>query len=169
MFNAPNLTARVAHVFPQPDFDVDLIIGVENIRVHDPGTLAQCAKDRLGARFATTVAPGDVVVGCRNFGYGHPHVQAMMALRHLGIVAVIADSFTPGFWRGEIFNGFPLIASPGISDAAAADDIVTVEWNASRLIVQGKTSLPFLPHSPFERRLLESKGIVGLLEAKKKE
>ena len=37
------LHGRVAYIFTEADFDVDQIIGVENIRLTDPDALAACA------------------------------------------------------------------------------------------------------------------------------
>ena len=101
------LRGRVAFVFEEADFDVDQIVGVENIRLTDPDALAACAMRRFDPGFAEQVRPGDVVVGAENFGYGHPHFAPMIGLRRLGIRAVIAESFATGYWREEIAEGFP--------------------------------------------------------------
>ncbi len=63
------LRGRVAYVFEEADFDVDQIVGVENIRLTDPDALAACAMRRFDPGFAEKVEPGDVVVGAENFGY----------------------------------------------------------------------------------------------------
>ncbi|MGH8680446.1 MAG: 3-isopropylmalate dehydratase, partial [Burkholderiales bacterium] len=59
--------------------------GIEEIAKHcleavDPG-------------FAAGVRPGDVVVGGRNFGAGSSREQAPQALKHLGVAALVAESF----------------------------------------------------------------------------
>jgi hypothetical protein len=72
-------------------------------------------------------------VGGSNFGYGHPHYPAMVALRAVGVVAVVADSFSPGFWRGETYNGMPLVTVPGVSKAARRFDEIEVDWKAARV------------------------------------
>ena len=56
------LRGRVAYVFDEADFDVDQIVGVENIRLTDPDALAACAMRRFDPGFAEKVVPGDVVV-----------------------------------------------------------------------------------------------------------
>ena len=109
------LRGRVAWVFDEADFDVDQIVGVENIRLTDPDALAACAMRRFDPGFAEVVRRGDVVVGAENFGYGHPHFAPMIGLRRLGVSAVIAESFATGYWREEIAEGFPQIACPGIT------------------------------------------------------
>ena len=106
------IAGRVAWVFTEENFDVDQIVGVKNIKITDVAELAKIAMHAYDPAFAADVRPGDVVVGAGNFGYGHPHYPPLRALRHLGISAVIAESFSPGFWRGEISMGMPLIACP---------------------------------------------------------
>ena len=115
MSNAlPNLKGRVAFIFEERDFDVDQIIGVKNIKIQDVDELAALAMQSYDPEFQSKVRKGDVVVGADNFGYGHPHYPPMRAMRHLGIAGVIAESFSPGYWRGEISMGFPQVSCPGI-------------------------------------------------------
>src|SRR5690606_35159812 len=112
-----NLHGRAAWVFEEDDYDIDLIVGVRNIKITDVRELASLAMSDYVADFASTVSQGDLLIGGENFGYGHPHYPAMRAMRHLGIAAVIAESFSPGFFRGEMSMGFPLITCPGIRAA----------------------------------------------------
>ncbi|WDZ89599.1 3-isopropylmalate dehydratase [Nocardiopsis sp. HUAS JQ3] len=121
------ISGRVAWIFGD-DFDVDLIIGVENIKYYDPDVLRSVCMRHYDPAFVDEVRPGDVVVGGRNFGYGHPHYPPLVALRNLGVSAVIAESFSPGFWRGETYNGMPLLTVPGISRAVHRWDRVEVDW-----------------------------------------
>ena len=131
MSTLPNLRGRVAWIFDEDDFDIDLIIGVRNIKITDVDELARLAMVDRAPDFAAGVQRGDLLVGGRNFGYGHPHYPAMRAMRHLGIAGVIAESFSPGFFRGEIAMGFPLVTCPGIVAAVARGDEVEVDWAAA--------------------------------------
>lgn len=110
-----NLRGRVAFIFDEINFDVDQIVGVKNIKITDIDELAQAAMQAYDPDFRTEVKPGDVIVGNHNFGYGHPHYPPMRAMRHLGISGVIAKSFSPGYWRGEISMGFPQASCPEFS------------------------------------------------------
>ena len=49
--------------------------------------------------FPAEVKPGDIVVAGANFGMGSSREQAVEALKHLGIAAVIAISFAGIFYR----------------------------------------------------------------------
>lgn len=127
------LQGRVAWIFGD-DFDVDLIIGVENIKYYDPEVLASVCMKAYDPDFQELVEPGDVIVAGRNFGYGHPHYPAMISMRNAGIVAVLAESYAPGFWRGELYQGMPLITVPGISGAVNRWDRLSIDWRNARVV-----------------------------------
>lgn len=162
-----NLTGRVAWVFEEDDYDIDLIVGVRNIKITDVSELAALAMSDYLPGFAATVQKGDMLVGGRNFGYGHPHYPAMRAMRHLGISCVIAESFSPGFFRGEMSMGFPLVTCPGIRDAVARGDALEVDWERSEVsaVRVGKT-LPLQPFSASERGMLDAGGLIPYLKAR---
>ena len=163
-----NLRGRVCWVFDEDDFDIDLIIGVRNIKITDLDELVKVAMADRAPGFAATVQRGDLLVGGRNFGYGHPHYPAMRAMRHLGVAGVIAESFSPGFFRGEISMGFPLVTCPGIVAAAQRGDDVEVDWQAAevRLPARGRT-LALQPLSAAERGTLEAGGLIPYLKARR--
>lgn len=160
-----NLHGRAAWVFTEDDYDIDLIVGVRNIKITDVKELASLAMSDYVADFASTVGQGDLLIGGENFGYGHPHYPAMRAMRHLGIAAVIAESFSPGFFRGEMSMGFPLITCPGIRAATARGDTLTVDWATSEVknLRTGQT-LPLQPFAASERGMLEAGGLIPYLK-----
>jgi 3-isopropylmalate/(R)-2-methylmalate dehydratase small subunit len=162
-----NLRGRVAFIFTERDFDVDQIVGVKNIKLRDPAELAAAAMQAYDPDFARQVRPGDLLVGADNFGYGHPHYPPMIAMRHLGIRGVIAESFSPGYWRGEIAMGFPQVACPGILDFVERWDEIEVDWEGGRIINHtrgGHIAIEAL--SLADRQMLEAGGIVGYLHAR---
>jgi 3-isopropylmalate/(R)-2-methylmalate dehydratase small subunit len=166
MSNAlPNLKGRVAFIFEERDFDVDQIIGVKNIKIQDVDELAALAMQSYDAEFQSKVRKGDVVVGADNFGYGHPHYPPMRAMRHLGIAGVIAESFSPGYWRGEISMGFPQVSCPGILGFVERWDDIEVDWTAG--VVRNltrTTEIAFEPLSRADRQMLEAGGLVPYLK-----
>ena len=161
-----NMTGRVAWIFSEENFDVDQIVGIENIKITDIQELARVAMSGYDPGFAQTVKAGDFLVGGDNFGYGHPHYPAMKAMRHLGVAGVIAESFSPGFWRGEISMGFPLIPCPGIVEAVRPWQEVTVDWaaNVVRILESGR-ELEIEPLSLADSQMLETGGLLPYLKA----
>jgi 3-isopropylmalate/(R)-2-methylmalate dehydratase small subunit len=161
----PNFRGRVAWVFDEPDYDIDLIIGVSNIKITDVKELAALAMSDRDPNFAASVQRGDLLVGGRNFGYGHPHYPAMRAMRHLGISAVVAESFSPGFFRGEISMGFALVTCPGILAQVQRGDEIEVDWAHSCVRHHGRgTRLPLQPLNAAERQTLEAGGLIAYLK-----
>jgi 3-isopropylmalate/(R)-2-methylmalate dehydratase small subunit len=161
-----NLRGRVAFVFEEDDYDVDQIVGVKNIRIQDPDELKRVVMKSIDPDFVTSVRSGDVLIGGRNFGYGHPHYPPMTAMRNLGISCVIAESFSPGYWWGEMAEGFPQIACPGVLSLAHRWDEIEVAWDEGvvrNLITQ--KSLPFEALSRSELDILNSGGLVAYLQS----
>lgn len=162
----PAIRGRVAWVFDQPDYDVDQIVGVKNIKIQDLDQLAAIAMADQDPDFAARTAPGDVLVAADNFGYGHPHAPPMRAMRHLGIAAVIAEGFAPTYYRGEMSLGFPQIACPGVLRLARRGDELEIDWDRHLVVNHSNgRSLPFEPPSPAECRLLALGGHLPALKA----
>jgi len=162
-----NLRGRVAFIFTERDFDVDQIVGVKNIKLRDPAELAAAAMQAYDPDFARQVRPGDLLVGADNFGYGRPHYPPMIAMRHLGIRGVIAESFSPGYWRGEIAMGFPQVACPGILGFVERWDDIEVDWDGNRILNHTRGGeIAIEPLSLADRQMLEAGGIVGYLHAR---
>ena len=160
-----NLRGRVAFKFTEIDFDVDQIVGVKNIKTTNIDELSKAAMQEYDPAFASAVRPGDLLVGNHNFGYGHPHYPPMKAMRHLGIIGVIAESFSPGYWRGEISMGFPQVSCPGILAFVERWDEIEVDWAAQcvRNLTQGST-IAFEPLPRADLEMIEAGGLETYLK-----
>ena len=162
-----NLKGRIAFIFDEIDFDIDQIVGVKNIKIQDVDELASIAMQAYDPDFRELVRPGDLLVGNSNFGYGHPHYPPMIAMRHLGIAGVIAESFSPGYWRGEVAMGFPQIPCAGIMDHVDRWDDVEIDWKERQVrnLTKG-TQLEFTELSEADMQMLEAGGLIGYLHAR---
>lgn len=158
-----HIAARVAWVFQEENFDIDRIIGVANIKETDPERLKNLAMRDFDPAFSTRVQRGDVLVGGPNFGYGHPHMPPMQAMRLLGISAVIADSFSPAYWNSEISLGFPQVVCPGISQSCRAGDRIRINFDALTVQLEGGEVLRITPYSERDRQVLACGGFVAYL------
>lgn len=160
-----NLRGRVAFKFDEVDFDVDQIVGVKNIKTTNIDELANAAMQEYDPKFSSAVKPGDLLVGNHNFGYGHPHYPPMKAMRHMGIAGVIAESFSPGYWRGEISMGFAQVPCPGILAFVERWDEIEVDWAALhvRNLTQ-HTSIAFEPLPRADLEMLEAGGLETYLK-----
>ena len=79
---------------------------------HGVDVIAQHCLENLLPHFARDVSPGDIIVAGRNFGIGSSREQAVAALKHLGVAAVIAPSYGGLFFRNAFNLGLLLIISP---------------------------------------------------------
>ena len=102
--------------------DTDLIapgrymkFGLEEISKH--------CLESLMPTFAASVQKGDVVVAGRNFGAGSSREQAPEALKHLGVAALIAESFAGLFYRNAINLGLPALVCAQAKQIRPGDDI----------------------------------------------
>jgi len=105
---------RVAWIFPD-NFDADMIVGYENITETDADKLAKICMSNFDPKFLEYVKPGDIIVAGKNFGYGHPHTQPLIALQKLGINCIIAETFFPAFFRNSISFGILSIECDNIT------------------------------------------------------
>jgi 3-isopropylmalate/(R)-2-methylmalate dehydratase small subunit len=119
--------------------DTDVIVpgrymkfGVEEI--------AQHCLEAVSPGFAKSVKPGDVVVGGRNFGAGSSREQAPAALKHLGVAALVAESFAGLFYRNALNLGLPAVVCKDAKLIADGDNVrVHAEDGKIEIVNIGKT------------------------------
>jgi 3-isopropylmalate/(R)-2-methylmalate dehydratase small subunit len=85
--------------------------------------MATHCMEAIAPEFAPNVAPGDIVVGGRNFGVGSAREQAAMALQHLGVGAILAQSYGRIFYRNALNFGIPTLVFPQASEISAGDQL----------------------------------------------
>ena len=112
--------------------------------------------------FASQVRPGDVVVAGRNFGVGSSREQAPAALKHLGVAALVAESFAGLFYRNAINLGLPALVCASTREIRDGDE-VSVDFAASHISVNGK-ALPFEPVPAHLLEMLRDGGLIPHLE-----
>lgn len=81
--------------------------------------MARHCLEAVDPEFAPNVQPGDIVVAGKNFGIGSAREQAPMALVHLGVSAILAESFSRIFYRNAINFGLPLLLLPQAGEIEA--------------------------------------------------
>ncbi|MCH9019840.1 MAG: 3-isopropylmalate dehydratase [Proteobacteria bacterium] len=102
--------------------------------------LARHCLEAVDPGFAAGVQPGDVVVAGRNFGMGSSREQAVEALRHLGVDAVVAESFAGIFYRNAFNLGLLALICPGVGRIGGGDRVaVDGEAGVVRNLSTGET------------------------------
>lgn len=92
------------------NINTDLIIaGKYKLSIVNIDELSKHAMEALIPGFAEKVSKGDLIVAGKNFGCGSSREQAPLVLKHIGIGAVIAESFARIFYRNAINIGLPAL------------------------------------------------------------
>ena len=147
--------------------DTDVIIPARYLNAPSPEELAKHCMEDIDASFATTVKPGDIMVGGANFGCGSSREHAPISIRACGVRCVIAASFARIFYRNAINIGFPILECPEAAAAIQNGDTVSVDF-ATGMIVDETTGETFqavaLP--PFIEKIVEHNGLLPYLKAR---
>lgn len=92
------------------NINTDLIIaGKYKLSITNIDELSRHAMEALIPNFAEKVKSGDILVAGKNFGCGSSREQAPLVLKHIGIGAIVADSFARIFYRNAINIGLPVV------------------------------------------------------------
>ena len=127
------------------------------------GTLQELARHCLEAvepRFAAEVRPGDIVVAGKNFGMGSSREQAVMALRELGVGAVLARSFAGIFYRNALNLGLLVLVCP---DAGRIRPDTTLAVDPASARIRDLESGESFAGEPLPAHLLQMVEAGGLL------
>jgi len=131
----------------------------------DPEEYSKHCLEDLRPDLARKVKEGDVIFAGSDFGKGSSREQAPMALKTLGIKAVVAVSISP-IMKRNLFNlGIPAYEDEDIYLACEDGDKVEIGLEGMINRTRGfETELPKLP--PFILELIEKGGLFRLLREK---
>ena len=147
--------------------DTDVIIPARYLNAPSPEELAKHCMEDIDPAFATTVQPGDIIVGGANFGCGSSRAHAPISIRACGVACVIAASFARIFYRNSINIGFPILECPEAAAAIQNGDTVSVDF-ASGVIHDETTGQDFqaVAFPAFINRIIEHDGLLPYLKAR---
>ncbi|WP_066737730.1 3-isopropylmalate dehydratase [Cupriavidus sp. D384] len=127
--------------------------------------LARHCLENLRPEFPAHVRPGDIVVAGTNFGMGSSREQAAQALRHLGVAAVLAQSFAGLFYRNAINIGLPVLVCRQ-ADTLADGTRATFDLDGALLRLDNGARVACEPVPDFLRALLHAGGLVPHLKSR---
>ncbi|MFD0666970.1 LeuD/DmdB family oxidoreductase small subunit [Ramlibacter sp. MAHUQ-53] len=113
--------------------------------------------------FAAQVRPGDVIAAGPGFGIGSSREQAAGVLRHLGVAAVIAPSYSGLFFRNAFNLGLLLLTCP-LADRLAEGDTVTLDLEHLTVVTASGQRLPCEPVPHFLLEMVRAGGLFQLLK-----
>src|SRR3972149_1930762 len=109
------------------DISTDHIIAGKYLGTTDAKVFAEHAFEAVDPTWAKKVQPGDILVAGDKLGGGASGEQAPVALKPLGISAILANSFARIFFRNAINLGFPVLECPGLLNKTKAEDVIEVD------------------------------------------
>ena len=104
------------------DIDTDALAPGAYMKLGIEGIAPHCL-EAVRPEFAGEVQPGAVIAAGPNFGIGSSREQAVAALVHLGVKAVIAPSFSGLFFRNAYNLGLLLLTTPEAEQLAEAEQV----------------------------------------------
>ncbi len=158
------LTGKVWKYGDNVNTDV-IFPGKYTYTVTDPNEQAKHALEDLDPSFARNVQRGDIIVGGKNWGNGSSREQAVGALKHAGITAIIAKSFARIYFRNAVNNGLLPIVCPDAVDAIEHGETITLDLDAHQIRTRAGT-FEFPPLSPSLVHIIESGGLIQMLRKK---
>jgi len=105
-----------------PDIDTDALAPGAYMKLGIEGIAPHCL-EAVRPEFAAQVQPGAVIAAGPNFGIGSSREQAVAALVHLGVKAVIAPSFSGLFFRNAFNLGLLLLTTADAEQLAEAEQV----------------------------------------------
>ena len=147
--------------------DTDVIIPARYLNAHDDASLAAHCMEDIDAQFASTVEPGDIIVGGANFGCGSSREHAPLAIRASGVKCVIAASFARIFYRNAINIGLPIMECPAAAAEIQPGDAVSVDFSTG-VITDETTGKAYqsAPFPAFVEGIISSGGLLKSLKAR---
>ena len=145
--------------------DTDVIIPARYLNAPDEKSLASHCMEDIDIDFASTVEPGDIIVGGANFGCGSSREHAPLAIKACGVKCVIAASFARIFYRNAINIGLPILECPAASEAIAEGDTVSIDFDTG-VITDETTGRTFqaAPFPPFIQTIIAKGGLMNSLK-----
>ena len=178
----------IVHKYPD-NVDTDVIIPARYLNTPNAQELARHCMEDIDADFTNRVKPGDIMVAGWNFGCGSSREHAPLAIKTAGVSCVIAKTFISVviprekhrpeayfaegiaktfariFYRNSINIGLPILECEAASDAIAAGDEVSVDFDTG--VITNLTKNETYQAEPFPAFIQEiiSKG--GLMNSLK--
>ncbi|HZQ73677.1 MAG TPA: 3-isopropylmalate dehydratase [Burkholderiales bacterium] len=126
--------------------------------------IARHCLESVEPAFVREVRAGDVVVAGRNMGAGSSREQAPAALKHLGVAALVAESYAGLFYRNALNLGLPAVVCAQAAKIRNGDRLeVDAEGGKVKNLTTGET-LACEPIPPHLMQMVRDGGLVPHLE-----
>ena len=149
------------------DIDTDIILPGRYLIYTDEKRLSEHCMEGLDAKFNEKCKKGDFIVAGTNFGCGSSREHAPIALKGVGVAAVIAESFARIFYRNATNVGVPLLEAPGITKLVEDGEEIEVNMENGTITSRNGETITFKKLPPFMLEILEQGGLIEYLKNKR--
>ena len=149
------------------DIDTDIILPGRYLIYTDEERLSQHCMEGLDPNFNEKCKKGDFIVAGKNFGCGSSREHAPIALKGVGVAAVIAESFARIFYRNATNVGVPLLEAPGISKLVENGEEIEEDMDKGTITSENGETITFKKLPPFMLEILEQGGLIEYLKQKR--
>jgi len=151
------------------NIDTDLIIPARYLNTSDPKELARHAMEDADPKWVGKMKKGDFIVAGENFGCGSSREHAPIALKAVGVSAVIAKSFARIFYRNAINIGLPILESKKAAQEIKEGNIIEVNLARGEILnLTSKKSYTAQPFPEFMQKIIKAGGLINYIKSKLK-
>ena len=149
--------------------DTDVIIPARYLNAPDEKSLASHCMEDIDINFASTVEPGDIIVGGANFGCGSSREHAPLAIKACGVKCVIAASFARIFYRNAINIGLPVLEIGADVEKIEPGDEIDVDVNKGEIKILNKDiTIKTKPLPEFIQHIANCGGLINYIKGEHK-
>lgn len=146
------------------DINTDLIIPARYLNTSEPSELAKHCMEDEDPDFPKKVQKGDFIVAGKNFGCGSSREHAPIAIKAVGVSAVIAKSFARIFYRNAFNMGLLILECQEADDINTGDELL-VDTDKGEIINKTKNKVyKIMPVPGFMIELLKAGGLIEYMK-----
>ena len=135
---------------------------------HGLDVIGRHCLEAVRADFAAGVREGDVIVAGANFGIGSSREQAAGVLRHLGLAAVIAPSYSGLYFRNAFNLGLLLLTCPEADKIEDGERVgLQLDGEIPQVVRANGQHLMCAPIPQFLMDMVDAGGLLPLLKQRK--
>jgi 3-isopropylmalate/(R)-2-methylmalate dehydratase small subunit len=135
---------------------------------HGLDVIGRHCLEEVRADFASGVREGDVIVAGANFGIGSSREQAAGVLRHLGLAAVIAPSYSGLYFRNAFNLGLLLLTCPEADKIEDGERVgLQLDGGKPQVVRANGQCLMCAPIPEFLMDMVDAGGLLSLLKQRK--
>ncbi|MBE9607253.1 3-isopropylmalate dehydratase small subunit [Acetobacteraceae bacterium H6797] len=142
------------------EVNTDVILPGRYLALRKPEDLGKHCMEGLDPDFIKRIRPGDILAVGRNFGCGSSREHAVVALKAVGVSAIVAVSAARIFFRNAVNLGLPVIICPEAAGALREGEEARIAL-ADVSITQGAQSWQGMPLGEEVGAILAAGGLVA--------